>query len=146
MRAVLQKVLNASVTVDGEVVGKIGRGICVLVGISESDEAKDMDYIVRKILSVRVFEDEDGKMWSKNVKDLGLEVLCGSKPDFHDAMRSNRSREFFEEFIRKLRAAYDSSKIQEGRFGAMMLVNIANDGPVTLQLDSRKFTYVSNGS
>ncbi|KAJ1916350.1 D-tyrosyl-tRNA(Tyr) deacylase [Mycoemilia scoparia] len=153
MRVVLQKVANASVTVGDRVVGKIGKGVCVLIGIYKDDTVKDMDYMIKKILGMRVFEDDSGKMWTKSVKDLGLEVLCvsqftlygktnkGNKPDFHDSMRSEQSRDFYNEFVVKLRSQYDASKIQEGEFGAMMLVNIANDGPVTLELDSRKFTY-----
>eukprot|EP00123_Amoebidium_parasiticum_P013202 comp21826_c1_seq1/m.31113 comp21826_c1_seq1/g.31113 ORF comp21826_c1_seq1/g.31113 comp21826_c1_seq1/m.31113 type:complete len:201 (-) comp21826_c1_seq1:231-833(-) len=152
MRAVLQRVSSASVTVDGDIVGKIGKGVCVLVGLSQDETEADMDYIVRKILSVRIFENEEGKMWTKSVKDLGLEVLCvsqftlwaklnGNKPDFHEAMEAARAEPMYNNFLAMMKKAYDPSKIQDGKFGAMMSVSLVNEGPVTLQLDSRKFAY-----
>ncbi|KAJ1962021.1 D-tyrosyl-tRNA(Tyr) deacylase [Dispira parvispora] len=124
MRAVLQRVTKASVTVDSEVVGAIEKGICILVGITVNDEAKDIDYIVRKVLNLRIFDDESGKMWKKSVKDLDLEILSvsqftlhaktekGSKPDFHLAMSSQTSKVFYETFLEKLRSAYKPDKIQ----------------------------------
>ncbi|KAL1933809.1 hypothetical protein VTP01DRAFT_7899 [Rhizomucor pusillus] len=154
MRAVLQRVTRASVTVDDKVVSSIGKGVCVLVGIGTDDTEKDMDYIINKILNIRVF-DQDGAMWKKGVKDLGLEVLCvsqftlqgktqkGNKPDFHMAMKTEDAKAMYTKFLEKMGKAYDPAKIKDGVFGAMMLVDIANDGPVTLQLDSRKFTYDS---
>ncbi|KAI8322969.1 D-tyrosyl-tRNA deacylase [Martensiomyces pterosporus] len=153
MRAVLQKVIEAGVTVDNQVVGKIGRGVCVLVGISQHDTKEDLEYMAKKVLGMRVFSDDEGNMWKKSVKDLGLEVLCvsqftlygkttkGTKPDFHEAMKSSESRRFFDEFVDRLGQLYDRSKIATGEFGAMMHVSLVNDGPVTLELDSRKFTY-----
>ncbi|KAI8143889.1 D-tyrosyl-tRNA deacylase [Fennellomyces sp. T-0311] len=153
MRAVLQRVARASVTVDQQVVGSIQKGVCVLVGIGTDDTEKDVDYIVNKILNIRVFDDDQGIMWKKGVKELGLEVLCvsqftlqgktvkGNKPDFHGAMKTEQAKAMYEKFLAKLGQAYDPSKIKDGVFGAMMLVDIANDGPVTLQLDSRKFSY-----
>ncbi|KAK9718290.1 D-tyrosyl-tRNA(Tyr) deacylase [Basidiobolus ranarum] len=153
MRAVLQRVINASVWVDGKEVSSIGQGICVLIGIAVNDTQKDLEHMVKKILNVRVFNDEDDKPWTKSAKDLDLEILCvsqftlygkttkGSKPDFHDSMKSDTSRAFYDEFLEKLGAAYKPSKIKNGIFGAQMVVNIANDGPVTLELDSRKFDY-----
>ncbi|KAJ2255823.1 D-tyrosyl-tRNA(Tyr) deacylase [Coemansia sp. RSA 454] len=138
MRAVLQRVTRASVTVGDRVVGSIGPGICVLVGISQDDTKDDMEYIARKVLGLRVFN-KDLDMWKASVQDAQLEVLCvsqftlygkttkGMKPDFHSAMKSDTSRQFFDDFT--------------GEFGAMMQVALVNDGPVTLQLDSRKFSY-----
>ncbi|GAA5817792.1 hypothetical protein MFLAVUS_011348 [Mucor flavus] len=152
MKAVLQRVTKASVTVDDKVVGSIGKGICVLLGIGSDDTDKDVDYMVNKILNVRVFDD-NGVMWKKGVKDAGLELLCvsqftlqsittkGNKPDFHRAMKTESAKCMYEQFLQKLGKTYDSSKIQDGEFGAMMIVNISNDGPVTLELDSRKSTY-----
>ncbi|KAJ3035970.1 D-tyrosyl-tRNA(Tyr) deacylase [Rhizophlyctis rosea] len=157
MRAVLQRVSSASVTVNGEVVGRIGKGICVLVGITYltscakvDDQEKDIDYMVKKLLNIRVFEDDAGKFWSKSVKDLSLEVLCvsqftlygnsykGNKPDFHLAMKSDQSRDMYSTFLEKMKSSYDATRIQDGVFGAMMKVDIVNEGPVTLILDSRK--------
>ncbi|KAI9243716.1 D-tyrosyl-tRNA deacylase [Helicostylum pulchrum] len=152
MRAVLQRVTKASVTVDDKVVGSIGKGVCVLLGIGSDDTDKDVDYMVNKILNVRVFDD-NGVMWKKGVKDAGLELLCvsqftlqsvttkGNKPDFHRAMKTEPAKSMYEEFLQKLGKTYDPLKIQDGEFGAMMIVDISNDGPVTLELDSRKFTY-----
>ncbi|KXN72342.1 D-tyrosyl-tRNA deacylase-like protein [Conidiobolus coronatus NRRL 28638] len=153
MRVVIQKVKRASVTVDSNIVGKINRGLCVLVGITHDDTEKDIDYMVKKILNTRVFEDSEGKHWTKSVKDLDLEVLSvsqftlyvncqkGNKPDFHAAMKSDNSRDFYEKFLNKLKQEYKPEKIQDGQFGAMMDVEIINDGPVTFPLDSRKFVY-----
>ncbi|KAJ2509996.1 D-tyrosyl-tRNA(Tyr) deacylase, partial [Coemansia sp. RSA 1939] len=78
MRAVLQKVVQASVTVNNKVVGEIGRGVCVLVGISNDDTRDDMEYIAKKIIGIRVFDDAEGNMWKKSTQDLGLEILCVS--------------------------------------------------------------------
>eukprot|EP00124_Ichthyophonus_hoferi_P006007 Ihof_evm2s1114 gene=Ihof_evmTU2s1114 len=123
MRAVVQRVLSASVAVEGETVGKIEKGLCVLIGIGRDDTEKDMDYMVRKIVNMRVFEDTEGKMWAKSVKDLGLELLCvsqftlwgkmnGNKPDFHDAMESTRSKPMYAAFLQRLGKAYNPTKIQ----------------------------------
>ncbi|KAL1925058.1 uncharacterized protein VTP21DRAFT_4712 [Calcarisporiella thermophila] len=151
MRAVLQRVSEASVTVNGAQISRIGRGICVLLGISVDDTEKDIDYIVKKILNVRVFESGEGeerRMWQRSVKDLGLEIMCvsqftlwgqttkGNKPDFHLAMKSEQARAMYETFKKKLGEAYDPTKIKDGEFGAMMEVHIVNSGPVTLQISS----------
>ncbi|KXN72339.1 D-tyrosyl-tRNA deacylase [Conidiobolus coronatus NRRL 28638] len=140
MRAVIQKVKRASVTVDGNIVGKIDKGLCVLVGITHDDTEKDIDYI-------------EGKLWTKSVKDLDLEVLSvsqftlyvncqkGNKPEFRGAMKSENSREFYEKFLNKLKQEYKPEKIQDGQFGTIKEVEIVNDGPVTFPLDSRKFVY-----
>ncbi|KAJ2726043.1 D-tyrosyl-tRNA(Tyr) deacylase [Coemansia sp. Benny D115] len=154
MRAVLQKVVQASVTVNDQIVGKIGPGICVLVGINQTDTQQDMDYIINKLLNVRVFEDPNtNSMWKKSVKDMDYQILLvsqftlygkttkGSKPDFHEAMKSVESKEFFNRFVQKMGQMYKKDKIETGEFGAMMQVALVNDGPVTLQIDSRKFTY-----
>ncbi|KAI9280714.1 D-tyrosyl-tRNA deacylase [Sporodiniella umbellata] len=149
MKAVIQRVTKASVTVDNTVVGSIQKGICVLLGIATDDTEKDVNYMVQKILNLRVFDDNN-VMWKKGVKDAGLEVLCvsqftlqgscvkGNKPDFHRAMKTDPAKIMYQQFLDKLGKEYDPAKIQDGRFGAMMLVDISNDGPVTLQIDSRK--------
>ncbi|KAJ2162208.1 D-tyrosyl-tRNA(Tyr) deacylase [Coemansia sp. RSA 552] len=153
MRAVLQKVTRASVTVGERTVGAIGPGVCVLVGISQNDTPEDAEYMARKVLGLRVFDDASGAMWKRGVQDAGLEVLCvsqftlygkttkGTKPDFHQAMKSDSSRKFFDDFVALLGRQYDPGKIATGEFGAMMQVALVNDGPVTLELDSRRFTY-----
>ncbi|KAF9917781.1 D-tyrosyl-tRNA(Tyr) deacylase [Lobosporangium transversale] len=151
-------------------ISSIKQGICVLVGLSVDDTSADIDFMVRKLLNVRVFDsnmnalagattslqDESAapKMWAKSVVDIEGEILCvsqftlygqvvkGSKPDFHMSMKSETSKQMYHDFLDRLRKAYKAERIKDGEFGAMMLVNIANDGPVTLELDSRKFEYI----
>ncbi|KAI8914726.1 hypothetical protein PhCBS80983_g00862 [Powellomyces hirtus] len=148
MRAVIQRVTSASVTVNSEIVGKIGRGLALLVGISVTDEQKDVDWLVKKIVGLRLFDDEAGKAWSKSVKDLDLEILSvsqftlyaltnkGSKPDFHLAAKSDVSKDMYMSFLGQLKQAHKPHRVQDGVFGAMMSVEIVNDGPVTIVLDS----------
>ncbi|KAF9419307.1 D-tyrosyl-tRNA(Tyr) deacylase [Podila epigama] len=167
---VLQRVVQASVEVNGKQISKIKQGLCVLIGLSVDDTTADVEYMVRKLLSVRVFDSNQGpvspsdgavieekeppRMWAKSVVDIGGEILCvsqftlygqvikGSKPDFHLSMKSETSKQMYHDFLERLKKAYSPDKIKDGEFGAMMLVNIANDGPVTLELDSRKFEYL----
>lgn len=149
MRCVVQRVKSASVTVGDELVSSIGRGICVLVGIHRDDTSADSEWMAKKLLNLRIFGDKDDKRWESSVKDNNLEILCvsqftlyavlkGNKPDFHESMRAELSREFFDSFVEKLRLSYAPEKIKVGRFGAKMAVNITNDGPVTITLDSPK--------
>ncbi len=152
MKAVIQRVLKASVTVSDELVSSISNGLCVLVGIARDDTDKDMDFIVRKILNIRLFENDEpdsAAKWNKSVMEKDFEILCvsqftlqstlkGTKPDFHLAMSSEQSKEFYEKFLLQMRKHYKDEKIKDGRFGAYMQVNIQNDGPVTILLDSRK--------
>ncbi|XP_048244468.1 D-aminoacyl-tRNA deacylase 1-like isoform X3 [Haliotis rufescens] len=105
-----------------------------------------MEYIVRKVLNLRLFDDDGGKRWAKNVMDKQFEVLCvsqftlcvtlkGNKPDFHEAMGPDLSQQMYQEFLKQLGAAYSPDKVQDGKFGAYMQVNIQNDGPVTIPLE-----------
>lgn len=146
MRAIIQRVKQASVTVDGELISSIKQGLCVLIGIERDDSRKDMEYIVNKILKLRLFE-EDDKRWKKCVMDLNYEVLCvsqftlmsvlkGNKPDFHKAMDGDKSKQFYEEFMDEMRKRYKPEAIKDGKFAAYMQVDIQNDGPVTIQIDS----------
>ncbi|XP_054111231.1 D-aminoacyl-tRNA deacylase 1 isoform X2 [Callithrix jacchus] len=147
MKAVVQRVTRASVTVGGEQISAIGRGICVLLGISLEDTQKELEHMVRKILNLRVFEDESGKHWSKSVMDKQYEVLCvsqftlqcvlkGNKPDFHLAMPTEQAEGFYNSFLEQLRKTYRPELIKDGKFGAYMQVHIQNDGPVTIELES----------
>ncbi|XP_025067918.1 D-aminoacyl-tRNA deacylase 1 isoform X2 [Alligator sinensis] len=131
----------------GEQISSIGRGICVLLGISLEDTQRELEHMVRKILNLRVFEDESGKHWSKSVMDKQYEVLCvsqftlqcilkGNKPDYHMAMPSEQSEPFYNNFLEQLRKAYKPELIKGGKFGAYMQVHIQNDGPVTIELES----------
>ncbi|XP_054712412.1 D-aminoacyl-tRNA deacylase 1-like [Uloborus diversus] len=147
MRAVIQRCRSASVTVGDEVISSIGKGLCILIGISRNDTKKDIDYMVRKIVNLRIFEDENGKRWTHSVQDKKYEILCisqftlyctlkGNKPDFHHSMAADASEKFYSDFLSSMKAAYSDDKIKDGKFGALMQVNIQNDGPVTINLES----------
>ncbi|KIJ44310.1 hypothetical protein M422DRAFT_207995 [Sphaerobolus stellatus SS14] len=153
MRAVVQRVLSASVTVNGEVISSISKGIVVLLGIGKDDTPADSQYMANKLLTLKVFDNGEA-MWRQSVKDISGDVLCvsqftllantvkGSKPDFHRAMGSQQSKDMYEAFLKRLGELYNPDKIKDGQFGAMMSVSLTNDGPVTFTLDSRKFEYV----
>ncbi|GAA5858352.1 hypothetical protein JCM8547_004662 [Rhodosporidiobolus lusitaniae] len=151
MKAVLQRCKSASVTVDGRVVSSIGRGVLCLIGVGTGDTEHEREWLASKILGMKLFpEDKDGEVWGwkKSVVDADYEVLCvsqftlmanlrkGSKPDFHGAMSSETSKAFYEAFLQDMRSKYKADKIFDGEFGAMMDVQLVNDGPVTLILDS----------
>ncbi|KAL5111876.1 D-aminoacyl-tRNA deacylase [Taenia crassiceps] len=150
MRVVIQRVKSASVHVDGQLISEIGRGLMVLVGISRDDEDKDVAYLARKIVNLRLFEDEEKqRRWDKSVKDVEGEILCvsqftlysllkGNKLDFHLSMSPDASMALYEAFLSKVRSEYKApDKVKGGVFGAMMDVSLVNDGPVTITLDSR---------
>ncbi|KAK7196203.1 D-tyrosyl-tRNA deacylase [Novymonas esmeraldas] len=149
MKAVIQRVLSGSVTSEGAVVGSIGQGIAVLVGIARDDTADDMEYIFRKILGVRVWSNDDGsKMWCRNVKEINggvllisqftlMHVMKGNKPDFHHAMPPEDALVMFNALRDKLRSAYVADKIATGNFQHYMNIQLSNDGPVTLLIDSK---------
>uniref|UniRef100_A0A2I3N5U2 D-aminoacyl-tRNA deacylase n=1 Tax=Papio anubis TaxID=9555 RepID=A0A2I3N5U2_PAPAN len=139
--------LTTETPVGGEQISAIGRGICVLLGISLEDTQKELEHMVRKILNLRVFEDESGKHWSKSVMDKQYEILCvsqftlqcvlkGNKPDFHLAMPTEQAEGFYNSFLEQLRKTYRPELIKDGKFGAYMQVHIQNDGPVTIELES----------
>jgi len=149
MRAIIQRVARASVTVDENVVSSIGEGVCVLLGICREDTAKDAEYISRKIINLRLFDDESGKRWAKSVKDKNLEILCvsqftlhaflkGNKPDFHKSMDGQLSKPLFDTTLQMMEKAFRKDKVKTGVFGAMMKVEIVNDGPVTITIDSHQ--------
>ncbi|XP_019905014.1 D-aminoacyl-tRNA deacylase 1 [Esox lucius] len=147
MKAIIQRVTKASVSVGEEQISSIGRGLCVLLGISIEDTQKDVDYMVRKILNLRLFEDENGRAWSKSVMDQEYEVLCvsqftlqcilkGNKPDFHAAMSAELAQPFYNNILEHMRTTYKPEMIKDGQFGAYMQIHIQNDGPVTIELVS----------
>jgi len=155
MRAVVQRVLSASVTVNSEIVSEISRGLMVLVGIGVDDNVSDVENLAKKILSLRVFSNPSGDMWKANVKDIQGEILCvsqftlmantskGNKPDFHRAMSADQSRTVYASFLQYMGTQYSPEKIKDGKFGAMMNVSLVNEGPVTFTLDSRKYEYIT---
>ncbi len=147
MRAVIQRVLRAQVTVDSQVTAKITNGLLILLGISKTDTAADADYLAVKIAGLRIFDDKNGKM-NLSVSDVEGAVLVvsqftlyadvrrGKRPSFDDAAPSQQAKEFYEYFVERVRAA--GLPCETGRFQAAMQVELINDGPVTILLDSTK--------
>jgi len=147
MRAVVQRVSQASVKVDGEVVGQIVRGLLVLLGVTHADTDQDAAYLAAKIAGLRIFEDDAGKM-NRSVIDIGGAVLAvsqftlygdvrkGKRPSFDNAARPERARELYEKFVSEIRAL--GLRCETGQFQAHMDVSLTNDGPVTILLDSGK--------
>lgn len=147
MRAVVQKVTSSKVTVDEEVVGQIGSGLLVLLGVTHDDTSKDVDYMVDKVTNLRIFEDENEKM-NLSLKDVGGEILAvsqftlygdarkGRRPSFSDAARPEVANPLYEEFVEKIKS--QGINVGTGKFGAHMMVDLTNDGPVTILLESRR--------
>ncbi len=148
MRAVVQRVVRASVTVDGRVTGAIERGLLVFLGAGAGDAATDLAYLVDKIANLRIFADDAGKM-NRSVLDVGGGVLVvsqftlygdarqGRRPAFTGALEPVAARALYEESLRALRAI-GVTRVEAGEFAADMAVELVNDGPVTILLDSRK--------
>uniref|UniRef100_A0A1I8ICJ0 D-aminoacyl-tRNA deacylase n=1 Tax=Macrostomum lignano TaxID=282301 RepID=A0A1I8ICJ0_9PLAT len=129
MRAIVQRVSRAAVVVDGATVGEIGRGICVLLGICQSDTAQDADWMSKKLLNLRLFDENDeqgGKRWMKSVRDLGLEVLVVSQFTLHATLKAEK---MYADILESMRRDYQEDKIKAGVFGAMMEVSSTNCGP-----------------
>ncbi|MBR2155482.1 MAG: D-tyrosyl-tRNA(Tyr) deacylase [Clostridia bacterium] len=146
MRAVVQRVSEASVTIDGAVKGSIGKGYMVLLGVEDIDEQEDLDYICDKLIGLRIFEDPDGKL-NLDIRDIGGEILLisqftlygdarkGRRPGFIKAARPEKAIPMYEEAIRRLSEVLH---VETGEFGADMKVALVNDGPVTILLDSKR--------
>jgi len=147
MRAVVQRVSRCRVTVDGAVTGEIGAGLLVLLGVSKTDAEAAADYLVEKIIGLRIFEDAEGKM-NLSVRDAGGALLVvsqftlygdvrrGKRPSFDEAARPEEAKRLYEYFVDRVRAA--GLRCETGRFQAMMEVELVNSGPVTVLLDSEK--------
>lgn len=147
MRAVVQRVSRASVTVESEIVGEIAQGLLILLGVTHADEQRDVDYLVDKIVNLRIFDDADGKM-NLSLSDTGGDMLVvsqftlygdtrgGRRPSFIAAAPGNEAKTLYECFVAK--AQRSVAKVATGKFGAMMDVELVNDGPVTIVLDSEK--------
>ena len=146
MRVVIQRVSEASVKVDNKIVGEIGKGLMLLIGVDESDENTDADWLVKKIIDVRVFSDDEGKM-NHSVKDINGEILCisqftlisdykkGNRPSYIKAARPDKAIPLFEYFKDEMKKS--GLKTESGIFGADMKVSLINDGPVTLVFDRK---------
>ena len=147
MRAILTRVNSASVTIDGEVVGKIGKGFLILLGVGPNDTEKECRYLAEKALGLRIFEDENGKM-NKGLEDVGGQVLVvsqftlygncrkGRRPSFTEAADPELGNRLYEAFLKECEAL--GYPPQHGQFGADMKVSSVNDGPVTLILDTQQ--------
>ena len=147
MRAVVQRVSRASVAVEGKITGEIGRGFLVLLGVAKSDTAADADYLAEKISGLRIFEDSGGKM-NLALADVNGAVLAvsqftlhgdvrrGKRPSFDSAAPPDQARKLYEYFVERVRAL--GLRCETGVFQAMMQVELVNDGPVTILLDSEK--------
>lgn len=147
MRAVIQRVTSASVTVGGELVSEIGEGLLIFLGIAHDDTEAELDYIANKVINLRIFEDSDGKM-NRSLLETGGAALVvsqftlygdcrkGRRPSFIDAARPEQAKALYEQFIDILVSR--NVPTRGGTFQAMMDVRLVNDGPVTILLDSRK--------
>jgi D-aminoacyl-tRNA deacylase len=147
MRAVVQRVSRAKVTINGRISGEIGLGLLVLLGVGREDTETDAAYLAEKIAGLRIFEDSDGKM-NRSVQDVGGSVLAvsqftlygdvrrGKRPSFDAAAPPDRARQLYEFFVERIRSA--GLRCETGRFQEMMQVELVNEGPVTILLDSGK--------
>lgn len=147
MRAVIQRVTEASVKVDGKITGEIGKGILIFLGVGEGDTEKDLKYIADKTIGLRIFTDENDKM-NLSVQDIGGEILVvsqftlygdcrkGKRPSFSSSMEPVAAKRMYEEFIEYV--SEQGIRTAHGIFGADMKVELLNDGPVTILLDSSK--------
>lgn len=145
MRVIIQRSKNSKVTIENNVYGEIKHGLVVLVGFTQGDNYSDIDYIVKKIVNLRIFDDESGIM-NKSVLDVDSEILSisqftlyantkkGNRPSYIDALSSNEAIALYDQFNSKLR---EYLTVKTGVFGADMEVNIVNDGPITILIDSK---------
>ncbi|MCR5224060.1 MAG: D-tyrosyl-tRNA(Tyr) deacylase [Bacilli bacterium] len=145
MKVVVQRSLRSSVTVDNKLINKIDKGLMILVGIASDDTSKDVDWMVNKVLNLRIFDDENGVM-NKSILDVGGEILSisqftlqaetkkGNRPSYINAMKGEDASKLYEEFNSKLNEKINT---YSGVFGADMLIDIQNDGPITIIFDSK---------
>jgi len=151
MRVVIQRVSRAKVTISGTVHGQIDKGLLILLGIEEADSIEDTRWLVKKILDLRIFNDESGKM-NLSLKDIEGKILVvsqftlhastkkGNRPSFIQAAKPDFAEEMYLRFTDLICMFYDSKYLQTGKFGAMMDVELVNDGPVTILMDSKNKT------
>ena len=147
MKAVIQRVLSASVSIEGKEVGSINRGLLILLGVAQDDASTDLEYLVTKTIGLRIFKDEHANM-NLSIEDVGGEALVvsqftlcadtskGQRPSFINAAPSEIANNMYQQYCKKLRK--ENISVQTGQFGAMMEVALVNDGPVTIVLDSRE--------
>lgn len=152
MKAVIQRVSKASVHVGERLCGEIGSGFMVLLGVAHADSEKDLDMIIDKMVNLRIFEDEEGKM-NKSLIDVGGSLLivsqftlyadcrAGRRPSFTDAAKPDHAIELYKKCIQKCKTLIP--KVEEGEFGAHMMVGLVNDGPVTIILETKEGAWVA---
>lgn len=148
MRLIVQRVKNASVEVENQIIGSINQGVLIYLGIENEDTQEDIDWLVKKVINLRIFADEEDKM-NLNIQEVEGEILVvsqftlyastkkGNRPSFTKAAKPELAKSLYEDFIETLKNAY-LSNIQTGRFGANMQVESINDGPLTFILDSKE--------
>lgn len=168
MKAIIQRVLSASVTVDGRQISAIGPGLLVLIGVGRDDTKADADYIARKLLNLKLWpalptattstdtgsesQVQSVKPWARSVTDCQHSILLvsqftlhcelkGNRPDFHSAMAPATAKEFYLFFVQSMKALYHSDRVLDGEFGADMTVALVNDGPVTIPLDTEGMNF-----
>ncbi|MFK5922445.1 MAG: D-aminoacyl-tRNA deacylase [Verrucomicrobiota bacterium] len=149
MRVILQRVSEAAVVVNEESIGEIGEGLLILLGIESVDDESDVEWLVRKICQLRLFEDDEGRM-NRSLLDMGGSVLVvsqftlhaqvkkGTRPSFIRAARPEQAIPLYEAFVSAMQNELGEQRVATGEFGAMMKVSLINDGPVTISVDSRR--------
>jgi D-tyrosyl-tRNA(Tyr) deacylase len=149
MRALIQRVKEASVTIEGSLHNKIGKGLLVFVAVAPNDDAESAEYLARRCADLRIFEDENGKM-NLSVKDIAGEILVisqftlyadtrkGNRPNFMNAAPPELAEQLYNRFIGALQQYHKPDAVRSGMFRAMMEIGLINDGPVTIQIDSKE--------
>ncbi|KAI9893813.1 MAG: D-tyrosyl-tRNA(Tyr) deacylase [Vezdaea aestivalis] len=142
MKAILQRVLSASVSVNKQVVSSVGRGVLVFAAVAPEDSMTDAENLASKILKMKLWDDDSGERWKQSVIDINGEVLCvsqftllastkkGSKPDFHGALGSEAAKPIYDRFVESMISKYEALRVKDGVFQEMMEVALVNDGPV----------------
>ena len=148
MRLVVQRVRSASVVVEGHQVSQIGPGLLALVGLHEHDTEADLEYCCKRLLACKLWENDNGGLWRHSVKQKGFSCLLVSQftlygtlskknqPDYKLAMKANPAEQLYSQFVEMVRNQYEADKVKDGVFGAMMDVELINDGPVTIIIES----------
>ncbi|RDD39952.1 D-tyrosyl-tRNA(Tyr) deacylase 1 [Trichoplax sp. H2] len=169
MKALVQRVTEARVTIGNDLISSIGPGLVAFIGIGKDDSEKDIDYLVKRLLTIRVFNDED-KLWERNVKEMNYEILCvsqivvlirsiflvgqytliaafkGAKPAFNNCMPPEKSKELFEKFLTAIKSQYLEERIKSNIFGSTGQVSLVNDGPTTFSFESLRKHEDSSGT
>lgn len=149
MRTAIQRVKKASVKVGGEIIGEIGQGLLVLIAVHKDDTEKDIERMANKVINLRIFNDDDYRM-NKSIKDVGGEILVvsqftlygdchkGNRPSFVASAEPEKAKDYYERFVRAVGTIHELP-VQTGKFQEMMEVELMNDGPVTVIIDSKKY-------